>query len=130
MIVLISRWKLKNGCPADLVTTLESLADKVKAAEPDTLLYSVNLQARSPLNQPSQLPAPIPGSQQTEVDFFEIYKDAQAFAHHINGPVFTQFREQNIQHFYEDPEKPGWPNTETVFLDKQSMFVRSVLADC
>ncbi len=131
MIVLISKWKLKNGLSDELAVALKTVADHVKAAEPDTLLYSVHLPARSPLGQGMQ-PAcppvkPIPGDQQTEVVFFEIYKDAAAFSYHINGPTFTEFREQYIQYFYEDPDKPGWPNTQTEFLDKQSMFVRETL---
>jgi hypothetical protein len=53
----------------------------------------------------------------SEIVFVESYADVSAFKAHLNGPLFTAFREQNLQYFKEDPTKPGWPITQTVFLD-------------
>jgi hypothetical protein len=134
MISLISRWKLKNGCPAELLHALKRVAAEVKASEPDTLLYSVHLTAQSPLNasrQPIEPPvAPVALEEQAEVVFFEVYRDADAFARHVNGEVFTRFREDNIRYFYEDSANPGWPNTVTEFLDRKSAFFRMKAAGC
>jgi len=134
MITLISRWKLRNGCPPELHKALQMVAEQVKACEPGTLMYSVHLPALSPLDtslQPHQPPLPfIAMEQQTEVVFVEIYKDADAFTRHVNGATFTRFRKRNIRHFYEDPVKPGWPVTITQFLDRQSAFIRNAATDC
>lgn len=128
MITLVSKWKLKNGAPQQLIENLKAVADKVKQSEPDTLMYLVNLPAPPPLgnnNQPQcPPPASIPPEQQKEVVFMEIYRDAEAFSRHINGPVFTAFRKANIQYFQESPANPGWPVTDTEFLARESAFIR------
>lgn len=129
MITLISKWKLRNGVPNALAAALRDVAATVQAEEPRTLVYSVHLSAPSPLGPDREPldPPPnfLPCDQQTEVVFFEVYVDADAFAAHVNGPVFTAFRKANIQYFYEDPANPGWPNTETPFIERQSAFFRS-----
>lgn len=38
MFTLISKWKLKNGCPPDLHAALKAVAEQVERAEPDTLM--------------------------------------------------------------------------------------------
>lgn len=128
MISLISKWQLRNGCPRALHDALRAVAEQVKKTEQDTWMYSVHLPGRPPLNgrrQPYDPPlAPISMQQQTEVVFFEIYKDANAFSAHVNGDVFTRFRTQNINYFYENPDNPGWPLTQTQFLERESAFIR------
>lgn len=128
MITLISRWKLRNGCPPALATALRGVAAKVLAQEPGTLVYSVHLSDRPPLghdHQPLDPPAkPLPRDQQTEVVFFEVYKDAAAFAAHVNGSAFAAFRKANLKYFYENPDNPGSPHTDTSFFDRQSAFFR------
>ncbi len=122
MITLVSRWKLRSGCPAVLASALEELGREVAAQEPGTWMYLVNLPARPPLdagNHPRHPPPPhIEPVQQMEVVFLEVYEDARAFAAHVNGPVFTSFLRDHLQHFYEDPDKPGWPSTDTTFYDR------------
>lgn len=90
--------------------------------EAGTLTYLVNVLAAPPLDGEHRRldppPAPIPHSQQTEITFIEVYRDARAFADHVNGPVFTSFRRDYLHHFYEDPANPGWPNTDTVFFQR------------
>lgn len=127
-IALISRWKLKNGCPDLLKQCLTTLAQTVLADEADTLAYSVHLTAAPPLDANRDPLNPQPGAfplaEQTEVTFFEIYRDAQAFADHVNGPCFTAFRTKYIDYFLEDSHNPGWPQTITTFLDCESSFFR------
>ncbi len=75
--------------------------------------------------QPAQPPnAAIPANEQQEVVFIEKYPDAAAFAEHVNGEVFANFRAKFIQYFHEHPDQPGWPMRETLFLEEQSGFVR------
>jgi quinol monooxygenase YgiN len=128
MITLISKWKLRNGMPPELAEALRDVATIVQAQEPGTLVYSVHLSAASPLcadrNPLHPPPTGVPPELQTEVIFFEVYADADAFAAHVNGPIFTSFRTANIQYFYEDPANPGWPNTDTPFLERLAAFFR------
>jgi len=128
MISLISKWKLKNGCPVELVEELKQLAHKVEESEEGTLMYIVNLQAASPLGTDSNPvvpgPAEIPPEKQTEVIFIEAYRDATAFNEHIKGQVFTEFKNKTLKYFQPDPESKDWPLTETEFLTRQSDFIR------
>jgi len=109
---LISVWPLKNGCPKALIETLKSMPDKIIANEPGTLSYAINLPSPDPLQSNSA----------TETDetidkiiFIETYQNAEAFKAHVNGSLFTEFRTQNLKYFQEDPDKPGWPVTQTSF---------------
>jgi len=126
MITVVSRWKLKNGVPPELATALKKAAFNYQKAEPGTDLYFVNLSASKPVGpdlQPSN-PIPIKPEDQQEVVFVEKYTDADAFAAHVNGPVFSEFRTRNLKFFQEDPNQPGWPRRETLFLEEQSGFAR------
>lgn len=126
MITVVSRWKLKNGVPAELAAALKEAAFNYQEAEPGTDLYFVNLAAPKPLG-PDLKPAattPIAAEDQQEVVFVEKYTDAEAFAAHVNGPVFTEFRTRHLKFFQEDPNQPGWPKRETLFLEEQSGFAR------
>ncbi len=129
MITLISCWELLDGCPTQLKDELNSLAGKVMAAEPDTLMYLVHLQAPGPLdasNDPIEPPpAPIPLADQKEVIFLEIYKDEVAFSRHVNGPVFQAFLSEYSKYFKQNPEKPGWPITKNAPLSRVSGFIRN-----
>lgn len=73
-----------------------------------------------PLNPP---PAPITDSNQSEIIFVEKYADAQAFADHVNGTVFTEFRKSTM-HYFCPSTKPGWPVMHTTFLSAASEFRR------
>lgn len=126
MITVVSRWKLKGGAPPELAEALKEAAFNYEKAEPGTDLYFVNLAAPKPLGsdlQPAD-PPPIDPEDQTEVVFVEKYPDAEAFAAHVNGPVFTEFRTRYLKYFQEDPNQPGWPERETLFLTEQSGFSR------
>lgn len=125
-ITLISKWKLKGGCPEILQRELESLAEKVMA-EQNTLMYLVHLQSCNPLQSDQKVnpeKAEITPDEQYEVVFFEMYRDAQAFSDHVTGPSFTSFRKNFIQYFYRDPANPEWPVTENTYLTRESGFIR------
>lgn len=128
MISLISRWKLRNGCSGELKAALQTLAAAVQK-ESGTLAYAVHLDAQDPLDTHGQPlappPSPIPGDQQMEVVFFEVYESTPAFRAHLAGEAFTTFKKQWSDHFYQDPGGSGWPVTETTFLERESAFFRS-----
>ena len=128
MITLISRWKVKNGVTPTLRAALDALAGTVAALEPDTLTYIVNVVATDPLGTdgaPIVPPAEtIPDDNQDEVVFFEVYRDAAAFARHLSGVPFTTFVSDHLSSFYEDPNRPGSPLAITEFLTRRSSLVR------
>ncbi|MEO0576574.1 MAG: antibiotic biosynthesis monooxygenase [Pseudomonadota bacterium] len=126
-VSLVSRWKLKAGLDEELVGILRALAGRVEASEPDTLMYRVHLPTEFPLDQHGA-PAhhePIPISEQKEVVFVEVYRNARAFAAHTQGDVFKNFLATTIHYFEPDPNRPGWPVTDTVFMSLMSGFERS-----
>ena len=86
-IMLISKWKLRDGITPELIDVLQSLASKVECAEEGTLMYRIHLQSRAPLdtyNDPIEpQPASIPDSLQQEVVFIEVYENAEAFSVHV-----------------------------------------------
>ncbi|MEO1582360.1 MAG: antibiotic biosynthesis monooxygenase [Pseudomonadota bacterium] len=125
-VCLVSQWKLKSGLDEKLLAVLQNLAGKVEAAEPDTLMYRVHLPTAFPLEehgQPSNPPA-IPLADQKAVIFVEVYRNAAAFATHTQGDVFKNFLSSTLHYFEPDPDRPGWPVTETPFMELVSGFVR------
>ncbi len=128
MISLISRWKLRNGCSPELKAALQALASAVHK-EKGTLAYAVHLDAQGPLDAGGKPldppPSPIPGRQQMEVVFFEVYENTTAFQAHLAGKAFTRFKKDWGDHFYQDPNGSGWPVTETTFLARESAFFRT-----
>ena len=127
MISLISRWKLRDGCAPELLDGIREATSVIENNEPGTLMYSVHLPARNPVaafNRPVTADQAIPLADQAEVVFFEIYRDADAFAAHLGGQAFQSFLARYLHCFYPDPANPKMPLTETVFLDRQAAFVR------
>lgn len=126
MITLTSKWKLRCGATEELVETLQQLAHDVNAAEEGTWVYSVHLTAAPPLDGDHNPIVPAPDSypleQMTDVVYFEVYKDADAFSTHVHGEIFQTYLANNLHHFYEDPDMPGWPRADTTFLDRMSAF--------
>jgi uncharacterized protein len=130
MIALFSRWKLKAGCPPELSAALEHLATAVRDREPGTLLYSVHLPAHCPPIGPppeyavSHDPSAVGSAERNELVFFEVYRDAEAFSEHLRGSV-RDFMRDYRHHFFTPWQ--GHPRPEVVYLDPQSLFVRSAL---
>ena len=121
-VSLVSRWKLKAGLDKNLLGVLQALAGEVEAAEPGTLMYRVHLPTKFPL--PPGTDTTIPFSDQQYVVFVEIYRDAAAFAVHTQGDVFKKFLKNTSDYFEPDPNRPGWPVTDTDFMTLVSGFAR------
>jgi quinol monooxygenase YgiN len=130
MIALFSRWRLKDGCPPELASALERLASAVRDGEPGTLLYSVHLPApHPPIGPPPDYavsgdPEVRGSADRSELAFFEVYRDAEAFSEHLRGAVRNFMREH--RHHFHTPWQ-GHPRPEVMYLDPQSLFVRSAL---
>jgi uncharacterized protein len=123
-VSLISQWFIRPGCETEVIGAVTRLAADVKAQQPGTLTYLVHthwmgdgdLQSLPPFNPLSLL-------------FFEVYRDAQAFKDHVNGPLFTQFVKQYGDFFITAEGKSiaegDRPYTTVQFLSQQAGFVRS-----
>jgi quinol monooxygenase YgiN len=130
MIALFSRWKLKNGYPQELAAEVEALAAAVREGEPGALVFSVSVPApHPPIGPPPEyavyddasLLRPVPA---TDLLFFEIYRDAEAFGQHLRGAA-GEFLRRNA-HFFETPWQ-GHPRPEVTYLDPQSLLVREAI---
>lgn len=121
-VCLVSRWKLKAGLNQELLATLQKLAGQVEAAEPDTLMYRVHLPTEFP-TPPDGAP-PIPLAEQQWVIFVEVYRNPDAFATHASGDVFNTFLRTTADFFEPDPNRLGWPVTDTDFMSLVSGYVR------
>ncbi|MFT6100924.1 MAG: quinol monooxygenase YgiN [Arenicella sp.] len=128
MVRLTSKWKLKNGLTPEVLHNLAAAAELIQSKELGTLMYLIHLEAPFPLDSSGRVimppPSLIPNDQQTDITFIEVYKDADAFSAHINGSIFLDFLYENLKYFEEDPEKPGWPVTETHVLELDAGFIR------
>jgi len=131
MFALLTRWKLKNGCPPELLKKLNSLCAQVLAEEPGTLLYGINLPGSFPPIGPapeyevcdaSDLKA---DASEDEIVFFEVYEDAEAYSKHLQGaaPLFIQ---ENIRYF-KTPWQ-GHPRPQVLHLNPQAFLVRDALS--
>lgn len=128
MIALISRWKLKNGCPTELADAVRELTAAVREKESGTLVYSVNLPGSHPPIGPPPDYAPVDGIESkpapaTELVFFEVYRDAHAFSAHLRGPV-AEFM-KNYRHYFATPWQ-GHPRPEVTYLDPQALMNHEV----
>lgn len=126
MIILISKWPLRNGLPDELVDSIKTTVTKVQQTEPGTLLYSVHKNGNNPFAQNTKSDRSIAddNSKQTDVTFIEAYVSDQAFNDHIYGSVFTNFVKENLRFFCEDLKKPGSPQMQTQFLERIATFIR------
>lgn len=131
MVVITSKWLLKDGCPEALYNELLTLAEKVKSAEKDTLMYMVHLDAPKALDKEANPieppPPPVPLNKQTSVTFFEAYKDEVAFSRHVKGPVFQTFLQAYSHYFEQNPNNPGWPITENGSYLQVCGFARTAI---
>jgi quinol monooxygenase YgiN len=131
MIALLSRWKLKDGCPAELASALEELTSAVREREPGTLVYAVQLPAPCPPIGPppdyavSNDPEVVGTADRDELVFYEVYRDPEAFSQHLRGAVRDFMREN--RHYFFTPWQ-GHPRPVVMYLEPQSLFVRSSLS--
>lgn len=130
MIALFSRWKLKDGCPSELVAAIEELTAAVASQEPGTLTYAVSLPApHPPIGPPPEYavshdPDVIRPVAQTEIVFFEVYRDAEALSDHLRGAV-KEFMRKNLDHFATPWQ--GHPRPEVIHLHPTGIFGRAAL---
>jgi quinol monooxygenase YgiN len=131
MIALFSRWKLKSGFPPELAAEVAALTAAVREREPGAVVYSVNVPAPNPPIGPppdysvyddASLLKPVPAS---ELIFFEVYRDAEAFSRHLRGEA-GEFLKRNA-HFFDTPWQ-GHPRPDVTYLDPQSLLVREAVA--
>ena len=128
MIALISRWKLKNGCPPELADAVRELTAAVAERESGTLVYSVNLPGTHPPIGPPPDYAYVEGVEspeapRTELVFFEVYRDARAFSEHLRGPA-AEFM-KTYRHYFQTPWQ-GHPRPEVTYLDPRALFAREL----
>jgi predicted enzyme related to lactoylglutathione lyase/quinol monooxygenase YgiN len=113
-VSLISRWFVKPGCGKKALAALRRAAEEVEAREPHTLTYRVHVQYAGDLQ-------PLPPVDPLSILFFEVYRDAQAFDDHLNGPVFTTFVRDHGHLFVQ---AGGKPYTTVDFLTLHAGFTR------
>lgn len=128
MIGLVSTWKLADGCPQELKEALDALVSEVKRQEPGTLMYTVSLRTSSPPIGPppdyqvfhSHSFQDLP-DKPTEIVFFEMYRDAEAFSEHLKGPAL--FFIAKYREYFQTPYQ-GQVRPETMYLDLNGGFIR------
>ena len=131
MLALVSRWKLKDGCPPELAEAIQELTAAVRDREPGTLVYSVNLPAPHPPIGPPPDYAYVEGIdtppvKAAELVFFEVYRDGQAFSEHLRGPIADFMK--RFRHYFATPWQ-GHPRPEVQYLDPRGLLVRETAAD-
>jgi predicted enzyme related to lactoylglutathione lyase/quinol monooxygenase YgiN len=114
-VSLISRWFVKPGCGDAALKALTHAANEVRDHEPGTLTYRVHVEHKGDGLQ--SLPPVDPLS----ILFFEVYRDADAFRDHLNGPVFTGFVRDHGHLFVQ---AGGKPYTTVDFLSLHAGFTR------
>lgn len=128
MIVLVSTWKLADGCPHELKLALDVLVSEVKRHEPGTLMYMVSLRTSPPPIGPPpdyhvfhSLSSQDLPDKPTEIVFYEMYRNAEAFSEHLKGPALkfvAKYRE-----YFQTPYQ-GQVRPVTMYLDLSGGFIR------
>nr|WP_294934759.1 antibiotic biosynthesis monooxygenase [uncultured Flavobacterium sp.] len=113
MYPLISKWTILPDKESEALEALKALALKVKADEPDTLVYLMHTPDFSEIS----LPTPPAG----EVVFYEIYKNKEAFTAHVSGLTFTDFV-KNYGHLFLSNYGQPYVTLELLYL--QEGFIR------
>ncbi|WP_437304491.1 antibiotic biosynthesis monooxygenase [Sorangium sp. So ce388] len=116
ILSLTSTWFIRPGQESAAVPALVALAAEVRESEPDTLAYLVH----APLGGDDRLQALPPGAPDRVV-FFEMYRSADAFLRHVQGPAFTRFLERHGDLFVA---ANGKPFTFVEFLARRAGFIR------
>lgn len=111
---------------------MEELKISVAREEPGVVIYNIGFSApHPPIGPPPDYAVSgemteVPASEQTEVVFFEVYKDAEAFSAHLTG-AFARFLAKN-RHLFATPWQ-GHPRPEVLYLDPRHGFARQALLD-
>jgi len=130
MIALVSRWKLRDGCPPEFADALDALAAAVRKDEPGTLMYSITVPGPHPpigpppdyaVDDDPTLTKPIAPM---EIVFLEAYRDAHAFRDHLRGAIVEFMK--SYRDYFATPWQ-GHPRPEVTYLSPKSMFARAEL---
>ncbi|MGK3966609.1 putative quinol monooxygenase [Sorangium sp. So ce118] len=113
VLSLTSTWFIRPGQEGAAVP---ALAAEVRESEPETLAYLVH----APHRGDDRLQALPPGAPDRVV-LFEIYRSADAFLRHVQGPAFTRFLERHGDLFVA---ANGKPFTFVEFLARRAGFIR------
>ena len=113
MFSTIATWYLKPECQSEGITALRRLAKDVEENEPDTWGYLVHSGGAD--SSP-------PNSDGTIV-FVEIYKNKEAFLHHVKGPVFSKFMTDHGNLFQAGPGGDS-PFVQVQNVDRIQGFLR------
>jgi predicted enzyme related to lactoylglutathione lyase/quinol monooxygenase YgiN len=115
-VSLTSEWFILPGREQEVLSAVAQLALKVEQQEPSTLVYLVH-HPRIDTKDLQSLPPQVP----QKLLFFEVYRDANAFLRHLNGPLFTQFVADYGNCFIS---AHGSPYTTVQFLTRHAGFMR------
>lgn len=115
---LTSEWFIHAGREAEATLAITQLVADVHDGEPDTLIYLVH--QRWPYSAELQS---LPPSAPNALLFFEVYRNAEAFARHVEGPIFTRFLAAHGDLFVA---ANGRPYTTVKFLQLESGFIREL----
>jgi len=118
-ISLVSRWTIRAGCEPAARKALNAMAQAVRENEAGTLIYTVHLPTRAA--DPRLISVPVPCAE--EVLFFEMYRDANAFEAHVNGPIFQTFLKESGALFVAASGASA-PFIQVEFLERLAGFVR------
>lgn len=117
LLSLTSRWFIRPGREAEVLAAVRDLAARVHAEEPGTLTYLAHTPWADAAGIAS-LPLPTPQL----LLFFEVYRDADAFRTHREGPAFTDFVRDYGDAFVGDEH--GRPYSSVEFVRRDAGFVR------
>src|SRR4051812_23321576 len=114
-VSLIARWFVKPGCREAALAAITEAVEQVWAREPGTLTYRVHVERAGDDLQS------LPPVESLSILFFEVYRDAEAFRDHLDGPVFTGFVRDHGDLFLQ---AGGKPYTTVDFLTLHAGFTR------
>jgi quinol monooxygenase YgiN len=113
MFPVIAKWTILEGNEQAALAALQELASAVEQGEPFTWMYTIHTPNLAETNLPTP-PA-------TEVVFFSVFQDADAFEKHLTGPIFQDWAAKYMSLFLTN-----WDHLFVLaeYLDRQAGFVR------
>jgi quinol monooxygenase YgiN len=119
MISIIAKWSILAGKHEAAVAALKVLAYRVQTEEPFVPMYTIHVPDFSLVSFPTPPP--------TEVVFFSVFDDKEAFQKHLDGPVFRDWLAEHRELFLF--------NNDNLFvvsewLSRQAGYVRASMVTC
>lgn len=114
-----ARWVMKPGCRDQVKDALSGYADRVRAEEPKTLMYTVSVTDTSPQS------LAIPPSQQDVLVYNSSWADKQSFFDHGSGGSYQDFLKEHGDLFVQaGPGSTTHPYMTTSVLKRFAGFFR------